>query len=241
MTIQNMGNSLVQWSHFLRGKYWSSWWRDLVKWVGSKAWFWDSLVLKVGDGRETMFWEDIWCPNGLRLMECLPRLSNLDVVKDCVVRDRLVESRMVWRVVGIGDAPCFLLMKVLLTIWLTFSVVPLSFLQLQIVGPGLKPRSAPTQLNLATSCFWRTRWNLWTCRIGLRTYGISGPLRRSMRSSGSASTAESLFCQIWKDGICYYRKKASPAKSVKERARKLWTVISQNWSGQSWVRGWELA
>lgn len=72
------------------GVGWSSWWRDVVKWVGCKNGFWEEIRRVVGDGGSTLFWEDYWAVDGMSLKELFPTLYSLEVKKDCLVAERLV-------------------------------------------------------------------------------------------------------------------------------------------------------
>lgn len=81
-------------------KHWSSWWRDIVKLVGCREWFWSGVGRKEGDGSSTSFWKDKWIEGGLSLSEMFPRLFNLEVVKSVLVVDMLgtgqVDSSVSW-------------------------------------------------------------------------------------------------------------------------------------------------
>lgn len=70
-------------------KSWSSWWRDLVKLVGCRDWFWLGLRRVVGDGKSTVFWEDRWIGGELRLRDIFPRLYSLETDKRCLVENRV--------------------------------------------------------------------------------------------------------------------------------------------------------
>ncbi|GKD49711.1 hypothetical protein Tco_1278687 [Tanacetum coccineum] len=48
----------------------------------------DSFILKVGIGKRTSFWLDLWCGNGVRLKDLFSRLYALDTSQECKVWDR---------------------------------------------------------------------------------------------------------------------------------------------------------
>lgn len=73
----------------VRDKSWSSWWRDLMKFVGCSSWFWLGLRKIVGDGKNTSFWEDRWLGGNLRLRDMFPRLFSLETEKHCLIASRL--------------------------------------------------------------------------------------------------------------------------------------------------------
>lgn len=70
-------------------KSWSSWWRDLVRLLGCREWFWEGLFRVVGNGSSTNFWTMNWLGSGLRLCELFPRLYSLELVKDSKISDRV--------------------------------------------------------------------------------------------------------------------------------------------------------
>lgn len=43
----------------------SGWWKSVVGMVDGREgnWFWDNLVLKLGDGRVAPFWDGMWNEN----------------------------------------------------------------------------------------------------------------------------------------------------------------------------------
>nr|GEX29537.1 hypothetical protein [Tanacetum cinerariifolium] len=49
-----------------------------------------------GNGRRTYFWLNLWCSNGVRLMDLFPRLYALGTVQECKVCDRWCESDGAW-------------------------------------------------------------------------------------------------------------------------------------------------
>lgn len=50
--------------------------------------FRSSIVKKVVSGDDTLFWEDVWCDLGCRLMDSFPRLYALESSKKCKISDR---------------------------------------------------------------------------------------------------------------------------------------------------------
>ena len=66
---------------------WSSWWRDLLREISSHDWFHSHVKLRVGDGKRTRFWEDVWTMNGVKLKEVYPRLYRLSTFKSIKVSD----------------------------------------------------------------------------------------------------------------------------------------------------------
>lgn len=85
----------------VRVKGWSSWWRDIVKYVAGSDWFRVSVCRKVGDENSTRFWEDVWVKEGVKLSVLFPRLYSLELSKECVVSDRVGSSNgnlsVVWQ------------------------------------------------------------------------------------------------------------------------------------------------
>lgn len=74
------------------GVGWSSWWRDLVKSVGCSKRFWEELRRKVRNGESTLFWDDCWLVDGVKLRELFPMLYRLEAVKNCVIADRVCKG-----------------------------------------------------------------------------------------------------------------------------------------------------
>lgn len=56
------------------GKGLSTWWRDIVKFVGCSDWFPKGITRKVGNGLTTSFWEDKWVLEGEKLCDIFPIL-----------------------------------------------------------------------------------------------------------------------------------------------------------------------
>lgn len=52
----------------------------------------------MGSGEKTLFWEDCWLVDGVKLRDLFPRLFRLDSNKNCLIADRffLRENEMVW-------------------------------------------------------------------------------------------------------------------------------------------------
>ncbi|KAL8527231.1 hypothetical protein ACS0TY_005202 [Phlomoides rotata] len=67
---------------------WSSWWRDVVRNTMEEKgmWFKDRLERVIGDGKNTLFWEDNWV-GGEVLRAKFPRLFRLSRDKDGSVGD----------------------------------------------------------------------------------------------------------------------------------------------------------
>lgn len=53
------------------------------------------LKKKIGNGRNTKFWKDIWCENQCLAVK-IPRIFELDINKDCYIGERLIYGVWVW-------------------------------------------------------------------------------------------------------------------------------------------------
>ena len=62
--------------------HWSSWWKDLLRETSQSDWFSTHCVKRMGNGRNTRFWEDSWVSDGVKLKLKFPRLYRLDSVKE---------------------------------------------------------------------------------------------------------------------------------------------------------------
>lgn len=98
--IKILDSKYGEWSKVLEGvscdklwdKRWSSWWRGLVKFVGTKAWFREGVVRRIGNGSNTLFWRDPRVEGSGSLAEKFPWLFGLENDKLCTVASRVLVS-----------------------------------------------------------------------------------------------------------------------------------------------------
>ncbi|GKC50390.1 hypothetical protein Tco_1073135 [Tanacetum coccineum] len=61
--------------------------------------FSSSIMRKVGDGRDVMFWNDVWLKCEVRIKDKYPRLFTLETHRDCSIADRWKLQNGAW----VGD------------------------------------------------------------------------------------------------------------------------------------------
>lgn len=66
----------------------TGWWGEVLKAVGDRrdGWFFSKLGKSIGDGRDTLFWEECWAGN-TPLKLAFTRLFNLCCEKSACVRE----------------------------------------------------------------------------------------------------------------------------------------------------------
>ena len=79
-------------------RYVSRWWKDLLALepVGGVRWFCREVERKVGNGRDTLFWKDVWVANK-PLRDAFPRLFSLALFQDVKVVDVCFAEGDRWR------------------------------------------------------------------------------------------------------------------------------------------------
>ena len=65
--------------------------------------FSNSLIRKVSNGYNIIFWEDVWCDRVMRLKDKHPHLYALETNKDCLLTDRWKLTMTVGPGLGSGD------------------------------------------------------------------------------------------------------------------------------------------
>ncbi|GJY72569.1 RNA-directed DNA polymerase, eukaryota, reverse transcriptase zinc-binding domain protein [Tanacetum coccineum] len=102
-----------KWSFLIEG---DALWRKVIKsFYGEDGGFNDSLRdgkkvvtsfnKKIVTGCNTLFWKDVWCKDGVRLMDRFPRLFALESNKDCFIFERWAHTNGVWRGVWMWRIP----------------------------------------------------------------------------------------------------------------------------------------
>jgi hypothetical protein len=77
----------------------SVWWKDIVNLEANDRWFSNTVVKKVGDGRLTAFWTDIWISN-VSLKDRFPRLFSVSSIQEAKVGSvgSWVNGRWCWAI-----------------------------------------------------------------------------------------------------------------------------------------------